>query len=101
MSMLTTILSAFGLQLAETTEERKVLDRLAYCTANHEEYMRALQQAVIIAQAGGTTDEKLEAMLHLGAVEMMTPSTEQALHSVGIDTRPWAVVSEEWKAGRP
>lgn len=101
MSMLDKALAAFGLQRTETTAERKELDRLRFCTDTDEQYLAALHQAVLIAQMGGTTDEKLEALMHLGTVGMMLPMTEQALHRVGIDTRPWGEVEAEWRTRQP
>jgi hypothetical protein len=96
------ILTAFGLQYIDTAaKEHAELDRLRLCTNSDEQYLATLHQAVLIAQCGGITDEKLEALLALGATGVMLPGTEEALHKAGIDTRPWAVVSEEWKAGRP
>lgn len=88
MSVLDVVLAAFGLQRAETSEERKELDRLAYCTASRAEYLLRLHQAVLIAQAGGISDEKLEALLHLGVVGTITPPIEEALRAVEIDPRP-------------
>lgn len=100
MSVLDKVLAAFGLQAIDTaTKERAELDRLRFCTDSDEQYLATLHQAVLIAQMGGVTDEKLEALLHLGAVGMMLPGTEQALHQVGVDTRPWRVVEAEWRAG--
>lgn len=97
--MLGKILAALGLQAIDTAaKEAKELDRLRFCTESDEQYLAALRQAVIIAQCGGITDEKLEALLHLGVTGMMLPGTEEALHGVGIDTRPWREVEAEWKA---
>lgn len=99
--MIHRILAALGLQLAEPSKERDLLNRLAACTTNDEQYLATLHQAVLIAQMGGTTDEKLEALLALGATEMMMPYTERALNDVGIDTRPWAMVQQEQEAATP
>lgn len=102
MSMLEKILTAFGLQFIDTAaKEHAELDRLRLCTESDEQYLTALHQAVLIAQCGGITDEKLEALMHLGTTGMMLPGTEEALHAVGIDTRPWREVESEWRAGRP
>lgn len=102
MSMLDKVLTAFGLQAIHTAaKERAELDRLRSCTDSDEQYLATLHQAVLIAQCGGITDEKLEALMHLGTTGMMLPGTEKALHGVGIDTRPWREVEAEWKAGRP
>ncbi len=101
MNMLDKILAGLGLQSIDTAaKEHAELGRLRFCTDSDEQYLATLHQAVLIAQCGGTTDEKLEALLSLGACEMMTPATEQALHGVGIDTRPWREVEAERKAGR-
>jgi hypothetical protein len=99
MSMLDKILAGLGLQSINTaTKERTELDQLRFCTDSDEQYLAALHQAVLIAQCGGITDEKLEALLHYGTWGMMSPGAEKALHSAGIDTRPWREVEEEWKA---
>lgn len=99
MNILDKILTAFGLQYIDTAaKEHAELDRLRFCTDSDEQYMAHLHQAVLIAQCGGITDEKLEALLHLGTTKMMLPMTEQALHAVGIDTRPWRELEAEWRA---
>lgn len=99
MSMLDKVMAALGYQAIDTaTKERAELDRLRFCTASDEQYLATLHQAVLIALMGGTTDEKLEALLSLGACEMMLPATEEALHRAGIDTRPWREVEAEWRA---
>lgn len=100
MSVLDRVLATFGLQAIETAvKERKELDRLRLCTTSDERYLATLHQAVLIAQCGGITDEKLEALMHLGTTGMMLPGTEEALHGVGIDTRPWHEVEAEWRKG--
>ena len=97
--MLDKVLAALGLQAIDTAaKEAKELDRLRLCTDSDEQYVAALRQAVIIAQCCGITDEKLEALLHLGTTGMMLPGIEQALHDVGIDTRPWREVEAEWRS---
>lgn len=100
MSILDKVLAALGLQAIETaTKEHAELDRLRFCTDSDEQYLATLHQAVLIAQCGGIADEKLEALMHLGVTGMMLPGTEQALHGVGIDTRPWREVEAEWRKG--
>lgn len=48
----------------EQTAEQEVLNRIRRATVDHDEYLAALRQAAMIAEAGGVSDGTLRAVLH-------------------------------------
>ena len=92
------ITAAFRGFAARPSAEREALNHIRAASASHDDYLDRLRQAALIAQAGGVTDDQLEALLHFAAAGELTPTVERLLHQAGIDPRPWpAAVADRLK----
>jgi len=77
------------------------LTELSQVTTGEDETLERLGQAVMIAQAGGITNEVLGVLLHLATARMMTPAVAQRLRDVGIDPCPMDAIVIDWGTTEP